>query len=437
MDIICLCFICFLFTLITNDKHFTYLVNPFYLTSMCNQSQKKVLWSALLSALLTACQPTDNFQRQPTDDLVRYKDHTSSGRATAEAQKYIITFKADPLISRSLPENVGTYDIRVQQMQTLISRLVGADIAGKTQQVYTTAIRGFAAELTPAEVARLQKIPFIASIVPDQPIALAIPAGTAITIGTQTTPWGITRVGGIRTYSGSNKAWIIDTGIDFEHPDLNVNIALSRNFDNPRRSADDDNGHGSHVAGTIGAKNNDFGVVGVAPGVQVVAVKVLAATGSGTFSGVIAGVDYVASVGLAGDVANMSLGGGVYTPLDNAVLGAASKGIKFALAAGNESQNANNSSPGRTEGLNIYTVSAHNINNRFASFSNFGNPPIDWCAPGVDVLSTWRSGGYRSISGTSMATPHVAGILLYGTPVSRGPVIGDPDGNPDPMAKLP
>jgi subtilisin family serine protease len=402
---------------------------------MINLSLKRAVWVTGMAALFAACQPNDNLQKQP-DDVVGFGTKTTSARLAAEPQKYIVLFKSDPLINRSLPE-VGSYDVRVQQMRTLISRVVGADIAGKLQEIYTTAVRGFAAELTDADRQRLSTLSFVGSIVPDQAVSLVIPEASAAAVGSQTTPWGITRVGGIRTYSGSQKAWILDTGIDLDHPDLNVNVSLSRNFNNTRRDADDDNGHGSHVAGTVGAKNNSIGVVGVAPGVQLVAVKVLSAAGSGSYSGVIAGVDYVAATGSSGDVANMSLGGPVYTPIDDAVKGAASRGIKFALAAGNESQNANNSSPARTEHPNVYTVSAHDINNVFASFSNYGNPPVDWCAPGVSILSTWRSGGYRTISGTSMATPHVAGILLFGTPSSRGPVTGDPDGNPDPMAKLP
>ena len=395
---------------------------------------KQTVWVAGMAALMAACQPADNLQKP--DDVSRINNTAASGRLASDPQKYIVLFKADPLLARSFPET-GTYDVRVQQVRALINRLLGSDIGGKTQEVYTTAVRGFAAELTEADIQRLQRLPFIGSIVPDQIVSLALPEGTAITVGSQTTPWGISRVGGIRPYSGSHKAWIIDTGIDLNHPDLNVNAGLSRNFENPRRGPDDDNGHGSHVAGTVGARNNNFGVVGVAPGVELVAVKVLSLSGSGSYAGVVAGVDYVASAAAAGDVANMSLGGPPYTPLDEAVKGAASRGIKFALAAGNESQNATNSSPARTEHPNVYTVSAHDINNVFAYFSNFGNPPIDWCAPGVSILSTWRSGGYRTISGTSMASPHVAGILLFGTPVSRGPVTGDPDGNPDPMAKLP
>ncbi|MDX1604089.1 MAG: S8 family serine peptidase, partial [Salinimicrobium sediminis] len=120
--------------------------------------------------------------------------------------------------------------------------------------------------------------------------------------------------------------------------------------------------------------------------------------------------------------------------LDDAVKAAAGKGIKFALAAGNESTDANNSSPARVNGTNIYTISAVDINDRFASFSNYGNPPVDFAAPGVSIKSTWKGGGYNTISGTSMASPHVAGILLLGNVSSGGSASGDPDGNADAIA---
>ena len=225
-------------------------------------------------------------------------------------------------------------------------------------------------------------------------------------------------------------AWVIDTGIDVTHPDLNVDTARSRSFIRDT-SPVDQNGHGTHVAGTIAAKNNTIGVVGVAPGAPVVAVRVLDRRGSGSNSGVIAGVDYVAQNGRPGDVANMSLGGGVSTALDTAVINAAAGGVRFALAAGNESDNANNHSPARANGPNVYTVSAFAVGDKWASFSNYGNPPIDWAEPGVSIKSTWLNGGYNTISGTSMATPHLAGLLLTGAVRSGGSVAGDPDGKPD------
>lgn len=112
----------------------------------------------------------------------------------------------------------------------------------------------------------------------------------------------------------------------------------------------------------------------------------------------------------------------------------ASAVVKFALAAGNESDNANNHSPARVNGLNIFTVSAMDITDSWASFSNYGNPPIDFCAPGVSVYSTYLNGGYATLSGTSMASPHVAGLLLLGNINIDGYVKGDPDGKADPIA---
>jgi subtilisin family serine protease len=128
----------------------------------------------------------------------------------------------------------------------------------------------------------------------------------------------------------------------------------------------------------------------------------------------------------------MSLGGGVSSALDTAVINAAAKGVRFALAAGNETDNANNHSPARANGPNIYTVSAFSTpGDKWASFSNYGNPPVDFAEPGVAIKSTWLNGGYNTISGTSMATPHLAGLLLLGAIRSGGVVQGDPDGNPD------
>ncbi|MDP2958087.1 MAG: S8 family serine peptidase, partial [Longimicrobiales bacterium] len=155
--------------------------------------------------------------------------------------------------------------------------------------------------------------------------------------------------------------------------------------------------------------------------------------GSGSYSNVIAGVDYVAANGASGDVANMSLGGPFSQALNDAVV-AASARVKFALAAGNESTSATTRSPASANGPNIYTVSAFANGDTWASFSNFGNPPVDFGAPGVSILSTYKGGAYATFNGTSMASPHVAGILLMGSIRADGTVSGDPDGIADRIA---
>ena len=311
-------------------------------------------------------------------------------------------------------------------------------VADGIEDVYESALHGFTIRLTPNQLKKMGEDSGVKYIEPDQIIALSpieanVKISASATQPAQTIPWGITRVGGGITYTGTNTAWIIDTGVDLTHPDLNVDKVRGKSFVSRVTSPNDDNGHGSHVAGIIAAKNNTIGVVGVAPGALVVPVKVLNSKGSGTTSGVISGINYVLANGKAGDVANMSLGGGVSTALDDAVL-KASAVVKFALAAGNETDNANNHSPARVNGPNIYTVSAMGTGDLWAYFSNFGNPPVDYCAPGLSILSTYKSGGYATLSGTSMATPHVAGLLLLGNIVTNGNVLNDPDGVPDRIA---
>jgi subtilisin family serine protease len=326
------------------------------------------------------------------------------------------------------------YDQRKVVMNGYLNRFLNGKGVGNDQvdQTYTTVFMGFAARLNATQLARLQADPMVKSIEPDGVIELGKPAVSVVTQPAEVMPWGITRVGGGETYAGTAKVWIIDTGVDFTHPDLNVNILLSKSFVLRIKTANDDNGHRSHVAGVIAAKDNTIGVVGVAAGASVVAVKVLDKLGNGTISAVLAGIDYVATTAVTGDVANMSLGGGVNTTLDAAVLAMSSK-VKVALAAGNESDDANNHSPARVFGPNVYTISAMDNLNKWAYFSNYGSP-VDYCAPGVSIYSCYKSGGYATMSGTSMACPHVAGLLLYGGPKTDGYVIGDPDGNADPIA---
>lgn len=310
---------------------------------------------------------------------------------------------------------------------------------GSLGHVYSTALQGFSVTI-PAQAAQalMDRNPNIDWCEQDQEMTLidgigakAPPGGGGgTTQPAETTPPGITAVKGGQVYTLSGRAFVIDTGIDLTHPDLNAEPAapagLSRNFVTRESSPQDLNGHGSHVAGTIGAIDNAIGVVGVAAGARVIAVRVLNKRGSGSNSDVIAGVDYVAATGRAGDVANMSLGGSVSTALDTAVLNASAV-VKFALAAGNETDDANNHSPGRVNGPNIYTIAAMSWNatsqsGTWASFSNYNPAIVDYIEPGVSILSTWINGGYNTISGTSMATPHMAGILLWGVPKAGGTV---------------
>lgn len=320
---------------------------------------------------------------------------------------------------------------------------------GEIGHVYGTALKGFSVKIAPGQLKKLQDDPSVSYIEEDQIISLGKPevtpykrggnkpgGGGSTTPDPQVTPWGISRVGGAVDGTGKT-AWIIDSGIDQNHPDLNVDTGRSRTFLGGKSTPDDQHGHGTHVAGTIAAINNKIGVVGVASGANVVAVRVLNRRGSGSTSGVIAGVDYVGSIGKLGEVANMSLGGSPYQLLDDAVINASNaSGVKFVLAAGNEGDDANNHSPARANGENIYTISAMDSSNEFAYFSNYGNPPIDYCAPGVRIYSCYKNGGYGTMSGTSMAAPHAAGVLLMSTNNNiniDGIVIGDQDNNPDPI----
>ncbi|HKX91394.1 MAG TPA: S8 family serine peptidase [Sphingomicrobium sp.] len=358
----------------------------------------------------------------------------AAGTASAKpgdkiAGSYICVFKAGAVAKSNVRAEAG--------------RAAGNGV----KHVYSNSIRGFSANA--ASAAALQsRNPNIAYCEQDQemgidqsgPFDFRVVGKPAPSQPAQSVPWGVTRVGGgAGTGSPSGVAFVIDTGIDLDHPDLNTNSSLHRNFVSRETSPEDLNGHGTHVAGTIAAKNNSVGVVGVTPDAVVVAVRVLNRNGRGANSDVIAGVDYVADVGQNGDVANMSLGGGVSQALDSAVIAAAATGVKFTLAAGNESDDANNHSPARANGPNVYTVSsfaqgasATDTVDPWSSFSNFGNPPVDFGEPGSSIPSTYKNGGYATASGTSMAAPHLAGILLTrSTPASGGTVDGDPDGNPD------
>jgi hypothetical protein len=351
--------------------------------------------------------------------------------------RFIVVLKPEAIMARFSQK--GDYNQRTSAMRLAIAPILWRSKITEevVDRVYSSTVLGFSATMDRDMVIRLRQDPEVSYIEQDRIITLAPPwkKGKNNSGDKQEIPPGITRVGGPVGYSGSHVAWIIDTGVDLDHPELNVERSRGYNaFSNGRdaKTLNDGNGHGTHVAGTIAAKNNKIGVVGVAAGATVIPVKVLDFQGSGTYSGVIAGVDYVGANGKNGDVANMSLGGPASESLDNAVIAAAEQGIIFCLAAGNDSDDADNYSPARANGDNIYTISAMGEEDIWAYFSNYGMS-VDYCSPGVSIKSTWKDGGYHTISGTSMATPHAAGVFLVsgGKASEDGTVQEDPDGTPD------
>jgi subtilisin family serine protease len=387
---------------------------------------KKVFFSILaFSMLFTAC--------EKAEEMTEHKQYIN--KLGLKKQTYIIRL-ADGFAKEALA-NVSDFDARNEIAHDQILQLLNKEgIVGLSiEQTFNTVFVGFSATITEIEKAALTKLALVADIAENGTVGIDASSIAMSTAAAQETPYGITRVG---SASGAGKrAWVLDTGIDLDHPDLNVNTILSRTFltGGYTGSPDDGHGHGTHVAGTIAAKNNNIGVVGVAYDAEVVAVQVLNASGSGDIVGVVAGMDYVAAVGLPGDVANMSLSGDANSILDYAAISAAASGVYFAIAAGNERRDANLNSPARANGLNLFTISAMDSNDKFAWFSNYGTS-VDFCSPGVGTKSTYRNGGYATMSGTSMAAPHVAGLLLItnGNLQTDGYVINDRDNNPDPIA---
>ena len=391
------------------------------------QMKKLLLCAAAAALLLGAC------ERAP--EPVAQEDGYITTSLEVIPGQYVVLLKGDFGYVKS---GTMSYD-DAQVAMTAVTKniLAKAGIYDREPlQVYSAGIPGFAVKLDESEALALEKNPNVRGVWPDMMFILAKPAPAPTPLPTpEVTPPGITRVGGGATYTGSRRAWIIDTGIDLDHQDLNVDAVNGKTFVSRTTTPNDDNGHGTHCAGIVAAKDNDGGVVGVAAGAPVVPVKVLDKRGSGAMSVIIAGVDWVTANGVAGDAANMSLGGSVYEPLDLEVIEMGAKGIFVSLAAGNESDDANNHSPARANGVNIWTISACDVTDTFASFSNYGNPPIDYCAPGVSILSTYNNGGLATMSGTSMAAPHACGVFLAtgGKATTSGYVKNDPDGNPDPI----
>jgi len=286
---------------------------------------KKILNFLLVAFLVGAM---GSCQKSDYDSIT--SDEPGLKSAANGQTSYIVTF-SENFLDEELIGSAG-YQGRQQAMQVAAEQsLQSAGVFGaEIEFVYSTAIKGFSVKMPPNQLRKLEQNAAVIRIEENKPVGLLEPIGRVVwkasisTASIQTLPWGIGRVKGGINYQGSNAVWVIDSGIELNHPDLNVDLTRSATFI-ANTSPTDQNGHGTHVAGIIAARNNDFGVVGVAAGAPLISVRVLDSAAKGTLAGVIAGVDYVAAHAKAGDVANMSIIGGASDALDQAVLNASEK----------------------------------------------------------------------------------------------------------------
>ena len=338
----------------------------------------------------------------------------------------------------SAPDTSGSYIVVLNdgaaagQVAQEHSRRYDAQVG----HVYRSALKGYSARMSAAAAARISQDSRVEFVQRDGVVhadAQSLPTGIDRS-DADLSPTA--RINGTDERVNVDVA-VIDTGIDLTHPDLNVYTAGAKNC-STGTSANDGNGHGTHVSGTIGALDNGIGVVGMAPGARVWPVRVLNNQGSGTFSAIVCGIDYVTAHASQIEVASMSLGGGGSDDhncgntngdaMHKAICNSVAAGVTYVVAAGNETDDAANHVPAAYD--EVITVSAladfnglpgggaaptcrTDVDDTFADFSNYG-ADVDIIAPGVCILSTWKGGGYNTISGTSMATPHVSGAAaLY------------------------
>ena len=318
-------------------------------------------------------------------------------------------------------------------------------LGGSIDHVYSAALRGYAVTLPEAAAGRLAAQPGVVAVERDQVFRVESTQPGA--------PWGLDRtdqaagLDGDYTYTRTGAgvtAYVIDSGIRSTHSEFTRRVRAGANYVSGKNTTEDCNGHGTHVAGTIGGST-----YGVAKGVTLVPVRVLNCQGSGTTSGVVAGIEWVTKDHAEGTraVANMSLGGGLSSAIDNAVTASIADGVTYAVAAGNAGADVSTTSPARVPAA--LTVAASDRADGSATFTNHGTG-VDLYAPGVDITSAWSTGNTarNTISGTSMAAPHVAGVAalyLESNPgasptavqdalIARstlGRISGEPAGTPD------
>ncbi|WP_327357241.1 S8 family peptidase [Streptomyces sp. NBC_01304] len=356
------------------------------------RSKKTVIAAAISTATVAAL--VGGLTALPAQAAPAEATVLGAGSATAVKGSYLVTLK----------QGGSGLKAASAQGKELIS-----EHGGTVRKTFKSALNGYeAGSLTAQEARRLAADPAVASVEQNQRVRSDATQSNA--------PWGLDRIdqanlplSSTYTYpdsAGSGvTAYVIDTGVRISHAEISGRAVNGYDAVDGDTTAQDGNGHGTHVATTIAGKT-----YGVAKKAKIVAVRVLDNNGSGTTAGVIAGIDWVTSNHAAGApaVANLSLGGGVSTTLDNAVKRSIADGVSYAVAAGNSGANASSSSPARV--AEAITVGATSNTDAKASWSNYGSV-LDIFAPGVSITAGWNTSdsATNTISGTSMATPHVAG----------------------------